>query len=134
MGRRPNTTPDELSADRLAWCAAKIAELGRDIAKARASKSWQALSSLHREQRAIRDQLDLGLERQRQAALAAAADARDVTPEERAQAVAEGARAATLEELEVFVSEWLTRHKYRLEVDDAGVMHLERADALRLVR
>ena len=136
MGRLPDTTPAAADSGRVLWMRRKMVDLGKDIGAARKDKSWSAVASLHREQRSIRDQLDAAkLEEAAAKARALAEEAgREPTAEERAEQVAEAARVATVEELEVFVTEWTRRANYRLRVDDDGVLHLERVEALRLVR
>ncbi len=135
MARRKNTDPENVTADRMTWIRAQMATLGGDIAKARKAGSWQALSALRRELRALRDQLDAGVaaadERKRKAGRSA--DPADMSPDERATLNAADAAACDDCDLELYVGEWCRRNHLRLDVV-GGEPRLSREDTLRLVR
>jgi hypothetical protein len=135
MARRPNTTPDGFSPARLRWLYTQ-GRRSRDAYKlAIASKSYQAAASFLREERAIRDQVD---EQLRLKTETTTKPERQMTTEERAEALAGLVASASIAELEVTVAEYMRRHRYRLMIDDCGALQVvplgEDTGGLRLVQ
>lgn len=127
MGRRPHTTPDQITGARIKWLRVQMGEIRRDIRASREESKVSQLPALHRELRALRDQIDLGLLQQAQhrGAVSVTERPEDLSPEEWASRVRAAAEAHATEDLEVYVGEWLRRNKLLLLVE---------GDAPRLVR
>lgn len=128
MGKQVDKSPDEVSDDRLQWLEDQMALIEDAYSKAIEAPSYQAAAAFAREVRFLRDQYDGELaERARLAALARDTDAtRDTTdPEVWLSMVREDAQASTLDELEIYVHEWLSQTGHRLVVE---------GDELRLTR
>jgi hypothetical protein len=136
MGDRKSTKPLKTSSQRLRWLEAEMRTVTRDRDGARECQSWSAVAAHARQLQALRGEYDteiLRLEAERLAAEAAGALDRELTPQERIERLQAAAPQATDEEIEVFVAEWLLRHKLALEVDEGGVPRLV-STGLRLVR
>lgn len=123
MGRRQNTTPEQVSSARLRWLRAQSRRLMEDYKGAKKCGSWSAVSSLQREIRTLRDMIDaeclkIGELEARQAA------ASPETPEERAALLGKLIEAASDDELEVCLAEWCKRRRYRLVVDEGGALQI----------
>lgn len=122
-------TPLQVTDAAIAWLRGNLGTLSKDIAACRKNRSWTAVATMHRERRATRSQLDEIL-RQR-AELAHASEVEDpatLSPEAWAARVRESAVAATDDDLEVFVGEWLRRRGYLL-LSDAGALVLRKIAA-----
>jgi len=123
MGRRKNTTPEQVSSARLRWLRAQSRRLMEDYKGAKKANSWSAVSSLQREIRTLRDMIDAEcLKIGEMEALKAQASPE--TPEERAAMLGKLIEAASDDELEVCVAEWCKRRRYRLQVDEGGTLQI----------
>lgn len=89
----------------------------RDLAEQ--DGSWGPAARLGAEARALAKELE-----EKDRAAADAEHRRNLTPEERAAMLAGLVDSASDGELEVCVSEWLRRRRYRLVVDDGGTLQL----------
>ena len=122
MGRKPDTTPEQCDVVRLEWLIDQLEAVGNDRVRASEAGSHSAVASLRREERALRDQIDLG--RIQMEAEIAAANAPEMTDAQKSQRLSEMVENASDGELEVAVSEWLKRRRYDLCVDGAGALQL----------
>ena len=122
MGRKPDTTPEQCDVARLEWLMDQLSAVGDDRLAASEAGSHSAVSSLRREERALRDQIDLG--RIQMEAEIAAANAPEMTDAQKSERLSEMVDNASDGELEVAVSEWLKRRRYDLCVDASGSLQL----------
>ncbi len=126
--KTPRNPITEIGHQRVAWLEEQLLEVLLDIEGARACESWTAVAAFRGRQLNINKELDA--QRRRLATLdEVQADAAELSPEEWTARVHEDAAAATEGDLEVYVSEWLSRRKFLLEVDSAGQMRLVRRQA-----
>lgn len=106
---------------RMEWLRDKIDELEADLATFREVGVATAICAMHKEVRTHRKELD-----EMQATLAAEDDAaqmvtaEDLTPEQWAAKVRSDAQAATDDDLEVYVYEWMERKGLRLVHEGNG--------------
>ena len=123
MGRRKNTTPEQVSSARLRWLRAQSRRLMEDQKGAKEAGSWSAAASFAREIRTLRDMIDS--EAMRQAELEELKrTATPQTAEARAALLSQLVDAASDDELEVCLAEWCKRRRYRLVVDEGGTLQI----------
>ena len=122
MARRPETTPERCDEERLKWLIDQLSAVQADTEAAAENHSHSAVASLRREERALRDQIDMG--RMQLEAEVAAADRTDLTDAQKSERLSEMVENASDVELEVAVAEWLKRRRYDLCVDGSGSLQL----------
>jgi len=113
--------------NRVRWLIGKISELESDLQTFREMGSATAVTAMHKEIRTHRAELDsLSIELAEQDDAAQVVAAEDLSPEEWVAKVRADAQAASDEDLEVYVHEWLDRSGMRI-VHDKGGARLARA-------
>ena len=106
------------------WLLKRLTALGKDENAMRSGESWTALRGLHAEIRHYRAEYDaIRLELAQADDAAGHVNAEDMTADEWRERIEADARSASLEDLEVYVSEYYDRSRLT-PVADGGVIRL----------